>query len=404
MKHLLYMLLFSCAFNTKAQYNLVTNYSFENIPYCPNTSGYIYIAQNWTSPGPIYSGGIASTCNLTYLKVPFDLLGQYYQQPVTGNNFACFYGYYGVNYPNSRSYLQNQLKSPLKPNKCYYISCYMNFKQAFNYGIKNLSMSLTYAANTTTAAGVVLNLPEHVYKFGRPAINDTLPWVKIEGIYTASGGERYVTIGNFKDDAHTDTVRTGYNDPNGFDAALYFCDDVFVIPIDSIVGGLHASAGANKTIVAGDSVFIGQEITNLNCNWHVLGGAQIATNTPGIFVKPTTPTSYVVEQNLCGNLTYDTVVVNITTTTLVNYQALQNSISIYPNPNDGNFTIQNLNTNYTTYYLSVVNVLGKTVLSNTINFTNGLSTINLKQAAGIYFVTLYNQQTKQSVTKKISVE
>ena len=39
-----------------------------------------------------------------------------------------------------------------------------------------------------------------------PAIMDTVNWVPVQWIYTATGGEKYFTLGNFKNDANTNHV------------------------------------------------------------------------------------------------------------------------------------------------------------------------------------------------------
>lgn len=56
-------------------------------------------------------------------------------------------------------------------------------------------------------------------------ISDTIGWTLVSGLYTAAGGENYITIGNFLDDANTNHVT--FN-PTGWARGYYWIDDVSV--------------------------------------------------------------------------------------------------------------------------------------------------------------------------------
>lgn len=51
--------------------------------------------------------------------------------------------------------------------------------------------------------------------------------MKISGYFNASGGEQYITIGNFNDDTNTTVVQVGIVGSFG---SYYFVDDVWVSP------------------------------------------------------------------------------------------------------------------------------------------------------------------------------
>ena len=90
----------------------------------------------------------------------------------------------------------------------------------------------------------------------------------------------------------------------------YFIDDVSVIPLDSMF--LQADAGRDTTIVKGDSVWIGSRLCGLqNVVWYDAGGNVIDTGVPGLWVKPTSNTFYVIEQNVCGQYSRDTVYITV---------------------------------------------------------------------------------------------
>lgn len=73
--------------------------------------------------------------------------------------------------------------------------------------------------------------------------------------------------------------------------------------------------------------------------------------------------------------------------------------SIYPNPSNGSFTIA-LDKNYSQASVQVVDVLGKVVISTTLNHQT--STIDMKNAPkGVYFVKLLTSEGTQSITKVV---
>jgi len=143
--------------------------------------------------------------------------------------------------------------------------------------------------------------------YGNPVVLDTLDWVKVGGIYTAHGGEQYITIGNFQDDKNTDTISIESTDDNG---AGYGIDDVSVIPLDSML--LYADAGRDTTIYKGDSVFIGSRLCGLtNVVWYDSAGAVIDTGAPGFWVSPAASTYYIITQNVNGFYSADTVYITV---------------------------------------------------------------------------------------------
>ena len=145
-----------------------------------------------------------------------------------------------------------------------------------------------------------------IEQFGNPCITDTANWVRVGGIYTAHGGEQFITIGNFTDDAHTDTLKV----QTSFGYSGYNIDDVSVIPLDSMQ--LKAEAGRDTTIVKGDSVWIGSRLCGLtNVVWYDAANNVIDTGAPGLWVKPTSNTFYVIEQNVCVQYSRDTVYITV---------------------------------------------------------------------------------------------
>ena len=304
--HILWALLI-IILNCKAQlpYNLVPNYSFEDHTLCGSVAN--AGAVSWYSPTvvPNYQYSYANACSTNpCCGVPSNVGGNGWQYARTG--VACVAMEFSLNNGGSiRFYLQTQLIDTLKTNHCYYVEFYVNLINIAKDANNNISLYISdYGIGNNGIKNVYEN--PQILQYGNPIITDTLNWVRVGGIYTALGGESYITIGDFTDDAHTDTV----NIKGGFYPGGYYIDDVSVIPLDSMQ--LKADAGRDTTIVKGDSVWVGSRLCGLqNVVWYDAGGNVIDTGAPGLWVKPTVNTFYVIEQNVCGQYSRDTVNINV---------------------------------------------------------------------------------------------
>lgn len=213
--HLLWALLI-LVINAKAQ-NLVPNYSFETYTQCPpNGYGKISLAAPWTTANN--AGTQCEYCNAcsnsNCCSVPFNTYGYGYQYAHTGNAYAytSFIGFFGS---NDRGYAQVKLLDTLKAGFCYSITFYINFADCYQLACNNISLLLTDTATYLPSSGKYIPAIPQIIQYGNPVIKDTLNWVKVGGIYTAHGGEQYITIGNFSDDSHTDTIQFPTNIKSG---------------------------------------------------------------------------------------------------------------------------------------------------------------------------------------------
>jgi hypothetical protein len=393
-KYILILFLFFPSIFGRSQ-NLVPNSSFENYTACPTTSGQIIFASPWYNATTSGSTDFFNSCSTSGYGVPkHGSIG--YQYPNTGNGYVGIWVFsLGSNY---REYLQVQLTNPLSTGSCYFIEYYVNQFNTMKYALNSVDAHFSSTAINTTGTGDVLNLTPQIRKFTSTGINDTLLWTKISGIYMAIGGEQYLTIGNFYDDLNTDTINTG----SSYYGSYYYIDDISVISIDSIPGGMPAFAGNDVNVIPGDSVFIGQEISNLNCNWYNASGSLIASNISGIYVQPTSDTYYVVEQNLCGTITYDTVNVNVSGVGINENKF--NSIKVYPNPSTGNISFELSNSDVTELNIKVIDVTGKIVFDKTINSGERMFNLGLDAPNGIYMLFINDPNTNQRIVKRIVIQ
>ena len=118
--------------------------------------------------------------------------------------------------------------------------------------------------------------------------------------------------------------------------------------------------------------------------------------TDGIGFIPSSTTTYAVlgtDANNCYNTAVITI--NVITTAGINETVNNNQLSVYPNPNNGVFTIQSTSEgNY-----SIMNELGQTIQSFKLNTANTYTTNIENLSSGIYFIVGFNnnQITKQKV-------
>jgi hypothetical protein len=311
----------------KAQPNLVKNGDFEEYVNCPqNNKSLFTMPTHWYTvcvnsynygSGGAYGNSCANNTNSPNNGVPTSQVG--YQYPRSGN------GYLLSDYLfQNRGYLQSQLEDSMKRGKKYYCEFFISQADKLRNSCNNHGILFTKTAvypDTISRSCGVLNLTPSVLPYGNPIITDTQHWVKLSGIYTAQGGEQFITLGNTLSDANTRYIRSYPSAP--LNLAKYFIEDVSVIPLDSFC--LKADAGADTAITIGDSVFVGSYTNGIDTiKWYNTVGQVIDSVAPGFWVKPTSNATYYVEQTVNGCLSRDTVTVTVQPLplTMVQYQLL----------------------------------------------------------------------------------
>lgn len=202
------------------------NGDFEQYYHCPTGPSQIDSAKFWIQPTigtPDYLNQCASIAS--GMNIPNTWIG--FQQAHSGVGMAGIFIYYYVPlHMTYREYIEDSLGSALISNLCYHFEMYINLSDNCLYSSHNISV---YFSDTLiTDFSIDHNLPF------TPQINntsgnipDTLNWTLVSGNYTALGGERYLTIGNFNDDASTDTITVN---TTGDNVSYIYIDDVSLIP------------------------------------------------------------------------------------------------------------------------------------------------------------------------------
>jgi hypothetical protein len=263
-------------------------------------------------------------------------------------------------------------------------------EQQSDYGINHIGAYLDNGIiDTTHDPGGIQNthVPQIVEN---TIINDTLHWFKVEGSFTANGNEKFITIGNFFDKAHTsyDTSITYWQTSfSGF--SWYLVDDVSVIESDA-----KAYAGHDTIVAVGDSVFLGE--IAVPYVWYDQHGNIIDSIHGGVWVKPSLGSNkYKVKLTLCGATTWDSVLVNAWP---LDVQHLNNggNVRVLPNPFTDELHLDNLDSAVITLY----DVFGRKVYSE--QQSPGKTTINTKHLSkGMYFIEITDTTGNRIVQKII---
>jgi len=203
----------------------VPNGNFETYSTCPTGPSQINLAIPWYDPTGATSDYYNACANPSGIGVPSQgAIG--YQLARSGNGYAGFYGSqnFGSNY---REYIQIQLSTPLVSGYCYFVKFYTNLTNGTSFAINNIGAHLSNSPITTTAPNT-LNVIPQIISASNPIIIDTVNWVEISGSYYASGGEQFLTIGNFKNDTNT-TYQIIDTSIFALHLAYYYVDDVSII-------------------------------------------------------------------------------------------------------------------------------------------------------------------------------
>ncbi|MCY7410391.1 MAG: T9SS type A sorting domain-containing protein [Chitinophagales bacterium] len=224
------LLLFTLCLQSKviAQINLVPNGDFEYYTECPTYQNLTYEinkALPWYNP----TGNTPDYYNVCDSLIPPEL-GEGvpsnfygYQYPRSGNGYAGIICRYST--VNGRDYISCPLILPLNREQIYYLEFYCVLANSSSASIGSLGISFSNDSISGDTTYHVLNLTPQIQHAPDSFLSDTLHWMKVSGTFTAQGGERFITIGNFNDDAHT-PIDTFYYVPNEWYSAYYYIDDV----------------------------------------------------------------------------------------------------------------------------------------------------------------------------------
>ncbi len=264
----IFILLFLFTFSyLKAQNNIIPNHSFEDYYYCPDLPAQIDSScSKWFTPigessinSPPFtvnkrgSSDYFNRCdNGAFASIPTNGFG--HQDIYIGNAYA------GIaisisklsaslNNHTYKEYLEVEVLSNLENNSVYCIEFKYSTAEIIYWDVINVHKLAYYPikigvllTDTLVKRSLQTGVKQPLNICATPTFvtslipyKDTVNWVHVQGNFTAKGGERYLTIGNFEcnpSDYNPDSVAVYiYID----DVRLYKCDPDSANKIDSLI-------------------------------------------------------------------------------------------------------------------------------------------------------------------------
>lgn len=224
--------------------NMVYNPSFEEHSACPeriDALGIMSGVDAWWQPTK-GSSDYFHSCGGRECLTPRNKMGV--QEPHTGQAYCGIY----CSKENYREYLQTELKEPLKAGRRYRVSFWASLADNSPNAIATLGALFTPDRIGDTTWNILMNSESTDLGNGQKQVIATYykpqvafpsnlviiymdQWVEIKGEFTAAGGEKYLTIGNFNSFNHSNVMDTRAENPV-LSGAYYYIDDVSVICLD----------------------------------------------------------------------------------------------------------------------------------------------------------------------------
>ena len=213
----LYFFLFISLSQFSFGQNLVPNPSFELYDTCP-IDGRVSHCLSWVNCGntPDYDNSCVPAG--TY-SVPSNVLG--YQFAATGNAYCDLKTM--VSNTGYREFIGANLIQPMIISHNYYVSfkCSPGTRNGNSMQTNNLGIRFSTVSFDSINPPPINNF-SNIYSSS--IITDTSNWTIISGNFIADSTYSFLTIGNFFDDAHTDTIMPCF----GCASSVYFIDDIYV--------------------------------------------------------------------------------------------------------------------------------------------------------------------------------
>ena len=247
---------------TCAGTNLVTNGNFESYAPCPNAFAELSFAAPWFAPtgaSPDYFNACAPVGS--GVSVPVNSAGV--QAALSGQGYggAILDTTDGNDFTNSyREYIAAPLAAPLVAGQSYLVSFHVNLADFSSLAIAEIGAHFSVGPVTNYGIQTCLPVVPQVVNPPNNLLASTNAWMPVQGIFTASGGENYITLGNFLSEIDTTSVPA----PGPSTFAYYYFDDVSVValctPADHMVvqcgepwsfdvpAGFDACSGTNVTV------------------------------------------------------------------------------------------------------------------------------------------------------------
>ena len=192
----------------------------------------------------------------------------YYQQPLSNDTSKCKGARTGDCYIGLRlqkkykEFIEVKLSQTLKRGNNYQFECYLRLAFWSNALLKSFGIYLSKGGMKS------VTFPEKECVLDtvniKTGLNGDYCWFKFKGVYKASGGEKYITIGNFAPNLKEDMLKINPLSA-GFKEAYYFVDDISLkwikpkddfktVYVDSVKYEKDSVLQVNKNVQTGEKI------------------------------------------------------------------------------------------------------------------------------------------------------
>lgn len=222
-------LLIMLSISSKAQ-NLVPNPSFEDTVSCPDGVNNVSDAVGWFSSksSPDYFNPCANI-NAPYMGIPNNMAG--HQAPIDGNTYAGLATYVLNPGNNIRELISTQLNHTLNIGVKYFVSAYISRADTNYWDCASNKFGFRFSTIPYYASVNSCPIDNFSHIHFDSIISDKENWSWMAGDFVADSAYQYLIIGNFYDDAHTDTSHC----PSLLNYAAYYYIDKVCVSTDSLL-------------------------------------------------------------------------------------------------------------------------------------------------------------------------
>lgn len=399
-----------CSYFNSFSQNLIPNPGFEAVIANTNDVSNIWNTNSWTGFGSIdwfHQNNInpltGNSCNSPYCtSAPKNYFGR--QLAHTGQAYAGFYSYFRNSF-SAREMIFVPLTDSLDEGKAYCVSFYVSLADTANYAHSLLSALFVkdsiYMLNQAVATPMTFTdyfAPQITNSSG--FLSSKTDWMHVEEYFVADSAYKYMFIGEFTNIIQHDTlyVPGGMASLNPF--AYYYVDDVSVVwlkkPAKAAVSDTLQTT-LNTVIQLGSNV--GSDATY---QWWPADNLSNATDAnPNLLV--TQSAWYYVQKTQCKYVTYDSVYVQANPVGINEYSVSNNLYTLQPNPNNGEFVLQNKLNKTITGTLFIYDSQGALVEEIPLKEQNTIR-VKLNNCKGIYFLRLVDENNTTVYLGKTLIE
>lgn len=236
MKRIIQILIIVLSINHIKAQNLVPNGNFED-----TASAFFGTkkADAWVIPNATSPDYLTSFHNVTHptLGAPSNFSG--FQEAHSDSAYMGLVIY--TLFPNNaskraREYIQGELTRVLTKDSTYCLQLFVSLADSSRFASK-AKLAVHFSDNQISSNSFTfLPVNPQIIVSENKFITEKENWQQFDFQYTAQGGEKFITIGNFTDSSEVDTLFVGGGDSSNYDniGTYYYIDDVYLGACDSL--------------------------------------------------------------------------------------------------------------------------------------------------------------------------